>query len=142
MGSSASAAATQAAGATCLGLALQHRQSAALAVAEFGSCAFSGRARRRWAALLSKGRGRATRYPVTATGLAPAASKVVNSTAFDHPGFANDDIYYLEVCLISQVCANSDQLFRLQADEDFICQFTRSGFDELKSWLLNGPSHG
>ena len=60
----------------------------ALAVAEFGSCAFSGRARRRWAALLSKGRGRATRYPVTATGLAPAASKVVNSTAFDHPGAA------------------------------------------------------
>ena len=54
MGSSASAAATRAAGATCLGLALQHRQSAALAVAESGSYASLGRARRLWAALHSR----------------------------------------------------------------------------------------
>ena len=46
------------------------------------------------------------------------------------------------MCLISQVCANSDQLFRLLPDENFICQFKRTGFDELKRWLLNGSSHG
>ena len=46
MGSSASAAATRAAGATCLGLALQHGQIALLAVPESGSYASLGRARR------------------------------------------------------------------------------------------------
>ena len=56
--------------------------------------------------------------------------------------FANDDIYYLEVCLFSMICANRDVLFEIRALEDFQCSFDDEGFDLLKRLLLEGPQPG
>ena len=53
-------------------------------------------------------------------------------------GFANDDIYYLEVCLYSQVCSNREQLFTLGRGDPWECGVDPDGFAELKGWLLEG----
>jgi len=55
-------------------------------------------------------------------------------------GFANDDIFPLEACLFSQVCANRDELFRLNAGEPFVCDIDIPGFRHLEQMLLEGPS--
>jgi len=57
----------------------------------------------------------------------------------DTVGFANDDIFYLEVCLFSQVCSNAQQMFKLGVGDRFVCDFDRLGFEELKRQLLEGP---
>ena len=54
--------------------------------------------------------------------------------------FANDDIFYLEVCLFSQVCRNSDAMFELEVGDRFVCDFDLDGFENLKRMLLEGPS--
>jgi len=53
-------------------------------------------------------------------------------------GFANNDIYYLEVCLYSQVCSNREQLFTLGRGDPWECGLDPDGFAELKGWLLEG----
>ena len=55
-------------------------------------------------------------------------------------GFANDDIYYLEVCLFSQVCANREQLFALGNGQNFVCRVDEPAFRELQVWLIDGES--
>merc|ERR1711988_1717848 len=57
----------------------------------------------------------------------------------DWEGFANDDIFYLEVCLFSQVCKNSGRLFELDVGERWVCEFDVNGFNFLKKLLLAGP---
>jgi len=57
-------------------------------------------------------------------------------------GFANDDIYYLEVCLFSQVCSNRDELFAINALDDFRCVFDDAGFNRLMGLLREGPADG
>ena len=54
-------------------------------------------------------------------------------------GFANDDIYYLEVCLFSMICANRKELFEVDALDDFACSFDAAGFDRLRDLLVAGP---
>ena len=66
----------------------RHGQSAALAAPQLGSCASSVRARRLWAARHSQEEAEPLDTQPLPRVLAPAASKVVNSTAFDHPGAA------------------------------------------------------
>ena len=55
-------------------------------------------------------------------------------------GYANDDIFFLESCLYSQVCRNGDELFALGAGEHWRCQFSKSGFRELQRVLLDEPA--
>lgn len=55
-------------------------------------------------------------------------------------GFANDDIYPLEVCLYSQVCKNDDELFNIEAGDPFVCDIDVPGFHHLQSMLMDGPS--
>ena len=57
-------------------------------------------------------------------------------------GFANDDIFYLEVCLFSQVCHNRHRLFELNAMQPFHCNFDSTGFDHLARLLKRGPVAG
>jgi len=66
-------------------------------------------------------------------------SGFTNSGCNTWDGFANDDIFYLEVCLFSQVCANSEQLFQIDVGERFVCDFSADGFEQLQAWLLDGP---
>ena len=51
-------------------------------------------------------------------------------------GFTNDDIYFMEVCLFNSICTNTDDLFRLGPGEDFVCDFSPTGFEELQTLLL------
>jgi len=55
-------------------------------------------------------------------------------------GFATDDIFYLEVCLYSQLCENSDELFKLEVGDEFVCKFADSRFEELRALLMRGFS--
>ena len=55
-------------------------------------------------------------------------------------GFANDDIYYLEVCLYSQVCTNGHALFSVEPGGAFVCDFSESGFRRIQQMLVEGPS--
>lgn len=51
-------------------------------------------------------------------------------------GYANDDIFFLEVCIYSKICANRDELFRLEATELFTCQVSEAGVRELQKLLV------
>ena len=44
------------------------------------------------------------------------------------------------MCLFSQVCSNADELFEVEEGEPFRCDFDRSGFDALRTMLLEGPA--
>ena len=50
------------------------------------------------------------------------------------------DIFFLELCIFSEICANSEQLFRTAAGEDFECVLSRHGFYSLRDTLLAGPA--
>lgn len=54
-------------------------------------------------------------------------------------GFANDDIFYLEVCLYSQVCSNRNDLFSVEPGSPFICDVSVFGFRHLQELLIEGP---
>lgn len=51
-------------------------------------------------------------------------------------GYGNVDIYYLEVCLVTQLCENGDQIFRLRSDDTFVCDFSPRRFRALQAVLL------
>ena len=54
-------------------------------------------------------------------------------------GYTNDDIYFLEVCVFNEICKNSRQLFSVEADETFMCDFSPARFSELESILREPP---
>jgi len=51
-------------------------------------------------------------------------------------GYATDDIFFLEVCLFSQICRNGADLFRLRAGDRFYCDFSPHRLQELERWLM------
>ncbi|KAL1496870.1 hypothetical protein AB1Y20_014453 [Prymnesium parvum] len=64
-------------------------------------------------------------------------SGYTNAPCSKQSGFANDDIYFLEVCLFAMICSNHDQLFEVDADEEFVCKWDPEGFATLQSLLLS-----
>lgn len=54
--------------------------------------------------------------------------------------FANDDIFFLEVCIFSHICSNNEHLFEMNTGEDFECDLSFDGFTRLRDLLLAGPS--
>ena len=53
-------------------------------------------------------------------------------------GYANDDIFFLEACIYSKICANRDELYRLQAADMFTCRISDAGLRELQQLLVQG----
>ena len=53
-------------------------------------------------------------------------------------GYTTDDIFYLETCLLNEICSNTDDLFSVDYGEPFECQFSEDGFNELQRLLLSG----
>ena len=51
-------------------------------------------------------------------------------------GYANDDIFFLEACIYSKICANNDELFRLEAGDLFTCKLHDHGVRELQGLLV------
>lgn len=49
--------------------------------------------------------------------------------------YAEDDIYYLEVCTLNELCANNDQLFSLNVGDPFYCAFDPLRYQEMQRVL-------
>merc|ERR1712125_154552 len=45
------------------------------------------------------------------------------------------DIYYLEICILNEICANSDVLFTLHAGEPFYCVFDMDRYRAMQAVL-------
>lgn len=58
---------------------------------------------------------------------------------FGDAGWANDDIFFLEVCLFNQMCNNGPALFQLRVGERFNCDFSPRRAAELQS-ILERPA--
>ena len=52
--------------------------------------------------------------------------------------YANDDIFFLEVCLFDQICLNGPDIFRVRTGERFECIFSPEGYRTLMN-LLRQP---
>ena len=53
--------------------------------------------------------------------------------------YANDDIFFLEVCIFDQICENGADLWRVAVGERFDCVFSPDGFTTLMSILRQSP---
>ena len=51
--------------------------------------------------------------------------------------YANDDVFFLEVCVFNRICRNAAELSRLNRSTDFACEFSAEGLRELRSVLLS-----
>jgi len=49
----------------------------------------------------------------------------------DPDNFAENDVYFLEVCILSEVCSNNQELFAADVGALFVCKFDRSRWDAL-----------
>jgi len=54
-------------------------------------------------------------------------------------GYATDSIFFLEVCLYSQICANGHELFELKVGQPWQCEFDDEAFWELPRILMEPP---
>ena len=52
--------------------------------------------------------------------------------------YAVSDVYYAEICVLSTVCRNGEQLFRLGVGELFECEFDPAKFLGLRTMLMGG----
>lgn len=50
--------------------------------------------------------------------------------------YAENDIYYLEICVLSTICRNRDELFRANRGSMFRCHFDVGGFEKLQRDLM------
>ena len=51
-------------------------------------------------------------------------------------GYATDDVFYLEVCILNQICENGAEIFDLNVGDPFRCQVSDARMRELQSLLL------
>ena len=70
------------------------------------------------------------------------APKDLSMNTFEHPpklvgDYAISDVYFIEVCVISHVCRNRAELFKLEVGQLFECDFDDRAYLELHS-LLRG----
>ena len=50
--------------------------------------------------------------------------------------YAENDIYYLEVCTLNEVCANKRELFSVDRGDLFRCHLDRKGFESMQQGLM------
>ena len=53
-------------------------------------------------------------------------------------GYSNDDIFFMEVCAYSMVCANHETLFTIEAEQPFVCEVEAAGVRRLQQYLVGG----
>lgn len=51
--------------------------------------------------------------------------------------YSNDDIYFLEVCVYSMICHNSDELFAMKVGHRFHCRINEEGFRRMQRYLTS-----
>lgn len=52
-------------------------------------------------------------------------------------GYTTDDIYYLEICLINEICENGADVFKTDGGQAFRCKFSDTRFRALQEILLS-----
>ena len=52
-------------------------------------------------------------------------------------GYATDDIFYLELCMLNQICTNGHRIFQLRAGQEFECDYSSQRFRELERMLVS-----
>ena len=88
--------------------------------------------------LHGQGAGRQMRFSI--------APNALDLTLFHNPprgcvngdcrqGYAVSDVYYVEVCVLSHICANRDELFTLGVGDLFTCNLDEAAFRELRRML-------
>ena len=50
--------------------------------------------------------------------------------------YAENDIYYLEVCVLNEVCSNRKRLFALDRGDYFRCEFDQKGYESMQEGLM------
>ena len=45
--------------------------------------------------------------------------------------YSENDIYFLEVCTLNEMCTNNEDIFKAEVGDTFRCQFDRSKWDRL-----------
>ena len=55
-------------------------------------------------------------------------------------GYASSDIFFLEVCIYSTMCRNSDELFQVEVGDAFHCDMDWDGWERLRRWVTRGPA--
>ena len=73
--------------------------------------------------------------------LPPQGNPALGSCTGYHPegcrdGFASSDIFFLEVCFYSMMCANRDELFSVQPGQDWQCAMDWRGFEKMRKLIL------
>lgn len=66
------------------------------------------------------------------------APSQLDLTDFDsRPGwYSENDIYYLEVCTLYEMCRNRDELFTLAKGDPFFCDFDNQGWQDYKRSMM------
>ena len=110
---------------------------------EWQTCAAMGR-------LPGQGQGRGTnilRFAKAPRNLEPRGGDRPIGACFGyHPagcgttGYSSSDIFFLEACYYNQICSNSHQLWTLSDGQDWICEFSVEGLNQLLGWLQAGLS--
>ena len=49
--------------------------------------------------------------------------------------YAENDIYYLEVCVLNEVCENSDELWRIRAGDRWRCHLSQAKYRAMQEAL-------
>lgn len=57
-------------------------------------------------------------------------------------GFANDNIFFLEACLYSEICSNREELFAIPAGGFFTCRLDPTGLSRLRGLLVGANGGG
>ena len=50
--------------------------------------------------------------------------------------YTENDIYYLEICTLNEMCSNRDELFRANVGDPFFCRFDQAQWGRAKRDLL------
>jgi hypothetical protein len=54
--------------------------------------------------------------------------------------YAVSDVYFAEVCILSELCRNSEEIFHVGRGERFVCDFQEGRYRALVQALMNGPA--
>ena len=57
-------------------------------------------------------------------------------------GFTMEDVFYLELCVLSELCSNGADLFSREANEPFLCETSESRFTALGETLMGMDVYG
>ena len=65
------------------------------------------------------------------------ADGALSDTRGRETGYKMTDVTYLEYCILNEICANNEQLFKVQPDEPFFCEHSQERYDAFRDLMLS-----